>query len=411
MVTLWAVSTVPPILYPLQPAHADSERQAYLQKALEFKAFLAELWPLAESQGISREVFDAAIAALTLDPSVKTSENQQPEFDRLTQDYVQDAVTPQRISRAQKEQETFTKELGEIEQRFGVPPEIILSLWALESDFGKLQGRKDVIRSLASLAFLRSDRELYKNELVSALTMLEKSGWPREKLQGSWAGAMGGPQFLPSAYLKYAVAFEGEAKPDIWAKPPDILASIAHFMKENGWVPGLRWGYEVTLPPAYGFENLHQDFASFARQGLTPADGSALPAQGQATLYLPAGAKGPAFLLSDNYWVFKAYNNSDAYALSAGLLTNRIASRPALHTPWPKQEPQQQLTRPEKIKVQQALSILGLYHGSIDGKFGQASRDAIHSFQIQSGHSPADGYATRETIEDLQKIPAQPAGK
>jgi membrane-bound lytic murein transglycosylase B len=272
-----------------------------------------------------------------------------------------------------------------------------------------LQGHKDIIRSLASLAFLRSDRELYKNELVSALTMLEKASWPREKLQGSWAGAMGGPQFLPSAYLKYAVAYEGGGQPDIWTKPPDIFASIAHFLKENGWVPGLRWGYEVALPGAFGFENLHQDFADFSRQGLVPLDGSALPAHGQATLYLPAGAKGPAFLLSDNYWVFKVYNNSDAYALSAGLLANRINGSGALHTSWPKQEQQEKLSRSEKMKIQQALSVLGLYQGSFDGKFGQASRDAIHAFQIEVGHVPADGYATRSLIDDLKKIPANAA--
>lgn len=399
------------LLHPLRLATASPESQAYAQKLRDFKDFLLELWPLAESQGISRKTFDTALGGLALDPSVKISENEQPEFDRLVQDYVHDAITAGRISRAQKEKETFAKELEETGQKFGVPPEIILSIWALESDFGQLQGRKDIIRSLASLAFLRSDKELYKSELVSALMMLEKTGWPRAKLQGSWAGAMGGPQFLPSAYLKYAVTFEGDGQPDIWMKPPDIFASIAHFLKENGWVPGLRWGYEVTLPATFGFENLHQDFAAFSRQGLISPDGHALPAYGPATLYLPSGATGPAFLLSDNYWVFKAYNNSDAYALSAGLLADRIAGGAPLSKAWPKQEPQKQLSKAEKIKVQQALAALGLYQGSFDGKFGQASRDAVHAFQIEAGHIPADGYANRDIIEDLQKIPAKPSAK
>jgi hypothetical protein len=209
---------------------------------------------------------------------------------------------------------------------------------------------------------------------------------------------MGGPQFLPSAFLKYAVSYTGRGSPDIWNNPLDSLASIANFLRQSGWQPGLAWGAEVILPENFGFASLHGGFAAFAAQDVKSANGDPFP-QGDATLFLPSGATGPAFLLSANYWVLKAYNNSDSYALSLALLAQRIEGKPAPRGHWPKAEIF--LSRTQKAEIQRLLEKLGHYHGEIDGRFGQASRDAIHDFQISIGAAPADGFATPNLLVQL----------
>ncbi|MGH6853313.1 MAG: lytic murein transglycosylase, partial [Methylocella sp.] len=344
-----------------------------------FQAFLQSLWPLAEEKQITRGTFDAAFAGLVQDPALFAASNRQAEFDKPLKSYLDEAVSPRRIARGRECLRAWRAELSNIEQRFGVPAGIILAAFGVETDFGKAKGEKDVIRSLATLAYQRQDRPVFRDELISALVMLDKGGAARTRMKGSWAGAMGGPQFLPSAFLKYAVSYGGLGSPDIWNNALDSLASIANFLRQSGWQPGLSWGTEVILPENFGFASLHGSFAAFAAQGVKSANGDPFP-QGGATLFLPSGAAGPAFLLSANYWVLKAYNNSDSYALSLALLAQRIEGKPALRGHWP--EGGIFLSRTQKAEIQRLLERLGFYHGEIDGRFGQASRDAIHSFQI-----------------------------
>jgi hypothetical protein len=220
---------------------------------------------------------------------------------------------------------------------------------------------------------------------------------------------MGGPQFMPSAYLKYAISYNGSGPPDIWDSPQDIFASIANFLRQSGWRPGLPWGTEVVLPPGFDFSSLHRSFPAFAALGAASADGSAFPAGSDATLFLPSGARGPAFLLSDNYWVLKAYNNSDSYALSLALLGNRILGRPDLHGRWPAAEAE--MSRAQKSEIQTLLRTLGFYRGDIDGRFGQASRDAIHAFQVSAKIDPADGYGSPDVLKKLKEQSAAPQGR
>lgn len=353
-----------------------------------FHAYLESLWQQAAARGVSRATFEGVLAGLTEDPSVPIAVAKQPEFERLLSAYFVEAVSPVRIARGRALAASYKTELSTVSRRTGVPRGILLAAWGMESDFGRDRGDKDVVRSLATLAFHRRDTDLFSNELLSALVILQKGQIPRARLIGSWAGAMGDPQFLPSAYLKYAVSYRGSGAPDIWGNPADTLASIGNFLRQSGWNLALPWGEEVVLPKTFGFKTLHADFADFAAAGVKAADGSRLPS-GKATLFLPAGAAGPAFLLSDNYWVLKAYNNSDSYALSLACLGDRIVGKPNLHKPWPKK--QKQWSRADKIEIQKLLTRLNLYHGTFDGKFGQASRDAIHAFQITAGDSPADG--------------------
>jgi lytic murein transglycosylase len=371
------------------------------QNGAGFQDFLQSQWPRAEAAGVRRATFDAVCADLTPDPSAPSAAAKQAEFDRPLKAYLAEAVSEARISRGRAALRRWSAELAQISQRFGVAREITVAAWGMETDFGGAKGGKDIIRTLATLAYERRDRDLFRDEWIAALVILDRGVVPREKLKGSWAGAMGDPQFIPSAYLKYAVSFDGSALADIWDKPQDSLSSIANFLAQSGWRRNLSWGMEVVLPARFDFASLHRSFAAFKTLGVVKADNTPIDAEGDATLFLPSGAAGPAFLLSDNYWVLKAYNNSDSYALSLSLLADRIAGRPQLRGRWPAEEVF--LSRADKSALQRALQQRGFYSGVIDGRFGQASRDAIHAFQMAEKISPADGYGSPEILRRLTR--------
>ena len=369
------------------------------QSGAGFRDFLQSQWPRAEAAGVRRPTFEAVCADLTPDPSAPSAAAKQAEFDKPLKTYLAEAVSNARILRGRAALRRWSSELSRISQRFGVAPEIIVAAWGMETDFGAAKGGKDIIRTLATLAYERQDWDLFRDEWIAALVILDHGVVPREKLKGSWAGAMGDPQFIPSAYLKYAVSFDGSALADIWDKPQDSLASIANFLAQSGWRRNLAWGMEVVLPAGFDFSSLHRSFSAFKALGAVRADKSPVNAEGEATLFLPSGAAGPAFLLSDNYWVLKAYNNSDSYALSLSLLADRIAGRPGLRGRWPTSEAF--LSRADKSAIQRALQQRGYYNGVIDGRFGQASRDAIHAFEMAEKISPADGYGSPEVLRRL----------
>jgi membrane-bound lytic murein transglycosylase B len=389
---------------PSYSAPLSGQAPAFVEPApADFRAFLQTLWPLAEQKAIPRTVFDAAFAGLTPDPDVAAASSRQAEFDMPLKDYLKSAVSARRIARGRACFTKWRRELSEIERRFGVPGAFAVAAYGMESDYGVAPGEKDILRSLATLAYYRPDRPEFRAELLDALVILNEKGADRALMKGSWAGAMGGPQFLPSAYLKYAVSYSGHGAPDIWANPLDSLASIANFLAQSGWQRGVAWGAEVKLPDNFSFASLHQSFASFTAQGLKSVSGEALP-QGEATLFLPSGASGPAFLLSANYWILKAYNNSDSYALALALLAEQIEGKPGLKASWPAREVF--LSRGQRQDLQRFLEKLGFYKGAIDGRFGQASRDAIHAFQKSTGIAPADGFAA----PDLLRRAAEEAG-
>jgi membrane-bound lytic murein transglycosylase B len=366
-----------------------------------FHAFLESLFPQALAKGINRTVFDAAFRDLTPDPSVARASGKQSEFERPFSAYFSEAVSERRITQGRALAARWQKELIEISRRSGVPASILLAAWGMESDFGGATGGKDVIRSLATLAFEQPERPLFRDELLDALVIVAKGAVPRAKMTGSWAGAMGGPQFLPSTYLAHAVSFTGAGAPDIWTNTPDILASIAAFLRASGWEPGAPWGMEVRPPAAFDYGTLHADYRRWTALGFTRAGGGALPGRGAATLFFPEGAGGPAFLLGDNYWVIKTYNISDAYALSFACLADRIAGDPGLQVAWPKG--MKLWARSDKAEIQRLLQKLGYYKGIIDGRFGPTSRDAIHAFQIAIGDEPADGVGKADLLERLRQ--------
>ncbi len=368
-------------------------------KADSFEAFLQGLWPSAQAAGVSRETFDAAIAGLAPDPSISTKPRAQAEFIVSIPAYLAGAVTNGRVSRGRAVAAELAGPLGRAQARHGVPSEIVVAILGVESNFGTAAGGADALRVLATLAWQGHRAETFIDEFVAALVMLQKGYATRAQLRGSWAGAMGQPQFMPSAYLKYAESDEGGGAPDIWRSRADSVASIANFLAKSGWVAGLPAVIEVRLPEGFAYAAFDLDFARWRQLGVTRADGGALPASGAASLFLPAGASGPAFLITDNFEVIRQYNTSDAYAMSVALLADRIAGRDIPLTPWPKVAP---LSTADVKTMQQLLSARGLYQGTFDGKLGRASRNAVHAFQLSAGIQPADGFATKEVLARLR---------
>ena len=366
----------------------------------DFAGFLQSLWPEAQAQGVRRETFDAVVAGLTPDSGLPRGSGGQPEFDKPLQAYYREAVSAGRIAQGRQLAAAHAGALAAAEARYGVPGEIALAAWGMESDYGRTRGTRDILRTLATLAWTRTDRPVFRDEFVAALVILDRGTVPRQRLVGSWAGAMGDPQFLPSAYLKYAASAGGGAAPDIWDNPADIVTSVASFLHAEGWAAGQPWLEEVVLPTGYAFPTLHASSADWAAQGLRRPDGRAPSGEGDAALFLPSGAAGPAFLLFPNYFVIKQYNNSDSYALSLGSLAQRIAGGPPLATPWPANP--LNLPRKDKAFIQARLSEKGLYTGPQDGKFGPKARDAIHAYQLQAGLAPADGFATPALVRSLK---------
>ncbi|MEA2834028.1 MAG: rane-bound lytic murein transglycosylase [Methylobacteriaceae bacterium] len=369
-------------------------------QAGEFQQFLASIWPAAEKAGVSRATFDAAISGLTPDQAILTRTTRQAEFTITVAQYVAQSATPKRAAQGRDVAAKLADPLEKLQARSGVPWEILVALWGIESNYGTSAGNSDILRVLATLAFKQHRGSLFLDEFVAALVMLEKGYATRSQLAGSWAGAMGQPQFMPSSYLNYAVAYEGSRPADIWSSNKDVLASIGNFMQKAGWLPGLPWGVEVVIPAAFDYAALRKPFGEWQAQGFRAASGKPLPNTADATLYMPAGAKGPTWLITDNFFVIKQYNTSDAYALSVGLLAQQIAGEGGIRTPWPKD--MKPLSVNDGKTAQQALTKLGLYRGNIDGKIGPAMRDAVHAYQIKAGIQPADGFITPALVQKLK---------
>jgi lytic murein transglycosylase len=303
----------------------------------DFGRFVHSLWPQAQAQGVSRATFDTAFRGVTPDPDVIERTRKQAEFVKPIGDYLETAVSAKRIEKGRAKAREWKETLEKVERVYGVDPYIVLGVWGMETNFGGYIGDKYVIRALATLAYARYRGDYFKKELLSALKILEAGHVRAKDMQGSWAGAMGQTQFMPTSFNQYAVDFDGDGHKDIWTNVPDALASTANYLKKHGWIAGETWGYEVLLPAGLrgGGANQYRRFAQWAAEGVTRADGEAMPREGEAALIMPAGAEGPALLVTRNFKVIKTYNNSTAYALGVALLGDRIAGWPPLKASWP----------------------------------------------------------------------------
>jgi len=374
-----------------------------------FDAWALDFLTRQVAAGWPPEPLRAALAGLTPDPRVVAADRRQPEFTRSVGDYMAAAVSDDRIAGGRAGLAAQHDVLATIQARFGVDPAILIGVWGLESDFGKTQGDYDVIRSLATLAADGRRRRWAEGELLAAVRILVAGETPREGLTGSWAGAMGQTQFLPSMYLKRAVDVDGDGRRDIWGSAPDALGSAANLLAGAGWRRGQGWAYEAILPSGFDFALAESDSkppAFWAQRGVRRADGkawSAADAQAPCVLLVPAGAAGPAFLALPNHFVIRAYNNSTSYALAVGLIADAAAGSPPLSTPWPVEAP---LSRADRTDAQSALVALGYDAGAADGVIGTRTRAALKAWQSARGLTP-DGHLTVDLAGRL-RAEAQP---
>jgi peptidoglycan lytic transglycosylase B len=363
-----------------------------------FMAFLETLWPEAERRGITRASFEAAFTGLTPDPNVLAAMRREPEYGKPMGAYLAGLVSPARISMGQRKSAQWADTLRAVQGKYGVDQAILVSIWGIESSFGGGAQPWDVFRSVATLAQAGFQPPLFHDELLSALRILQDGHVARREFVGSWAGAMGQPQFLPSSYLKYAVDFDGDGKADIWRNVPDVLASIANYLQKTGWQPGVPWGFEVAVPAGFDYRISRGTFGEWTQRGVQRTDGHPLPTAGRAILFFPSGATGPASLVTDNFIVLKRFNNSDAYALAVAVLADRLYGLPGVLAAWPPDDAQP--SRRERIALQHRLAALGYKVADFDGRFDFDLRDAVRELQVRFGMMP-DGHPSRAFLDRI----------
>lgn len=386
-----------PALEPGQVAEAADPKQSFEQWREGFRRE-------ALQAGIPASLFERAFADITPDPSIIAADRSQPEFTRPVWQYLDGALSKQRVNGGKRLLSEHATTLDGIEARYGVDRNTLVAIWGLESSFGQIQGDKSVIRSLATLAHEGRRPGFAKSQLLAALEILAHGDVASEQLRGSWAGAMGQTQFIPTTYNTHAVDFDGDGRRDIWNSSADALASAAHYLQASGWKTGQPWGFEVSLPDGFDYaladSSIRKPLADWRRLGL-----SRLPAgmdEASASLLLPAGYRGPAFLVLDNFRAILRYNNSSSYALAIGLLSERFDDAGRVRASWPQGE--QPLSRSERLELQERLSNQGFDPGVADGIIGANTRSAIRSFQLQLGW-PADGHPTQELLGRLRAEP------
>ncbi|KUJ82864.1 lytic murein transglycosylase [Microbulbifer flavimaris] len=371
-----------------------------------FQQWVKDFRKTALANGISPEVFDRAFAGIeSPDQWVLDKASYQPEFKAPVWQYFDNRVQQRAIRMGRAKKEELQPWLDKIEQRFGVNPNILLAIWSIESSFGAILDNqkviRSVVRSLATLAYADPKRSKFgRQQLLAALKILESGDVDEKHLVGSWAGAMGHTQFIPTSYQAYAVDIDGDGKRDIWNSVPDALATAASLLSKNGWRSGETWGYEVTIPerklPA-GKLTLRE----WEKLGVKRVNGKAFPRpDDKAELKLPAGRGGPAFLMLKNFFVLKRYNNSDRYATAVGLLADQIGGGKGLVQDWPR--PFTPIDSTEVEELQKLLKERGLYEGEIDGKAGSGTRKGIQQFEKSIGVE-VQGFPSKEVLEELRK--------
>jgi membrane-bound lytic murein transglycosylase B len=369
-----------------------------------FRKFVEGLWPLAKEQGVSRATFDAAFKGVTFDRKIIAYTTGQPEFAKPIWQYLETAVSSGRIEHGRVKADQQKAWLAKARAAYGVDESIIMGIWGMETEFGAFSGSDGVVRSLASLAFVRFRGDYFRDELIAALEILEDGDIEPGEMRGSWAGAMGQTQFMPSSFNDFAVDFEGHGRRDIWKSAPDAIGSTANYLAKHGWVAGAPWGFEVSLPDDFKLTDADSSrlapFSSFAERGVARADGGELPRAGEAELLIPAGLKGPVFLVTSNFKTIKSYNNSTAYALGVALLGDAILQRRTLQTPWPVHDPL--LSEREVRDLQTRLHKMGYDVGDLDGKVGDTLRAALRAYQEKIG-APPDGYPTLALLRRMRE--------
>jgi lytic murein transglycosylase len=355
------------------------------------------------AQGISESTLRDAFDSVQYLPRVIELDRAQPEFVRPVWDYLDTAVSEQRVAAGREKLAQLRSTADAAAARYGVPPSIVVAIWGMESNYGGNYGSIPTIDALSTLAFEGRRRDWARGELRAALRIIENGDIDHGHMIGSWAGAMGQTQFLPSNFLAYAVDADGDGRRDIWGSMPDVMASTANFLARSGWQAGQPWGVEVHLPAGFDYAradaSLRQPSSRWGAEGVRSMDGKPLPDFADGAILLPAGARGPAFLVGPNFRAILRYNNSDSYALAVGLLAQRLDGGPAVQAAWPRDLTP--LTRSQLRELQAVLNQRGFESGEPDGLLGPATRAALRRYQRSAG-LVADGFPTVELLDRLQ---------
>jgi membrane-bound lytic murein transglycosylase B len=363
---------------------------------------VANLQQTAKSQGLSQHTIDTTLANVKYVARVIELDNKQPEFSSSFESYFTKRVTDWRVQQGRQLYKEHKDLLLSLAKEYGVPPQYLLAFWGLETNFGSYKGKMSVLNSLATLACDPRRSQYFTTELMQALKLKEQYGFDEKQMVGSWAGAMGHTQFMPSAYAKYAVDGDGDGKADLWNSTDDALSSAAHFLQNLGWKRDERWGREVTLPADFSYAYLGrseaQTLTKWAELGLTQTNGKVLSTPDMsAALYLPSGHTGPAFLGYDNFNVIMKWNRSTFYAIAVGHLADRINGAAGLNVNPPKMP---NLSRARVKALQDQLNVLGFDVGKPDGILGSKSLKGLQAFQKGNG-LVADGYPSEATFRAL----------
>lgn len=370
----------------------------------DFRDCLQTIKADATRQGVPAGIVDRAFQGLTPDQKVVDLDQRQPEFSLTYARYVGGTVSADRIVKGQQRMAQHRALLDKLQAQYGVPPQYIMAFWGIETNYGTYMGDFRVVRSVATLACMTKRRDFFSNETVQALRILNNNHMTSDQMRGSWAGAMGNMQFMPSTFTQWAVDYDGNGRIDIWNSLPDAFASASNFLRGVGFKPGLPSSEEVVLPRGFPLDQadstVEKPVKAWAAMGVKKANGGALPpVDDQAQILLPAGFRGPAFILYPNFKAVMNWNRSTLYALSVGILARQIAGGPPVQQAAPSDD--EPLSRDTVIDIQNRLARLGLYKDETDGLLGPKTRSALRLYQQQTG-LPADGHPTAEVVRRLQ---------
>jgi membrane-bound lytic murein transglycosylase B len=369
-----------------------------------FNAWISGFRNRATRQGISTATFDAAFDGIIYNTTVIERDRNQSEFTKSLWDYLDTAVSDARVRNGRRALDNNRQLLNRIEDTFGVDKDVVVAIWGLESAYGAVRGSTNVIEAMATLAYDGRRGEFFEQQLIAALQILQAGDTAPRNMTGSWAGAMGHTQFIPTSFLDYAVDGNGDGRRDIWADDPtDALASTANYLRSFGWVQGQPWGVEVQIPQGFDYATARRENqklpSEWATIGIVDMAGRAVPDHGSASILLPAGALGAAFMIFPNFAVIERYNTADAYVIGVGLLSGRISGGDAVQAAWPRDD--RALNGVERVELQERLTAAGFDTTVIDGRIGPLTINAIRNYQLANNITP-DGYASLRLLNRLR---------
>ncbi len=402
-----SAAALPESVAPPKPRPSAQEGQIVLAQAtsnISFQRWIDRFRGRARAAGIRDSVFNAAFQGVRYNADVIRRDRNQSEFTKQIWEYLDSAVSDTRVKNGRSALRQNQRLLQEIETRYGVEAEVVTAVWGLESAYGSFRGDEPIIEALATLAFDGRRGKFFESQLIAALKIVQAGDVPPARMRGSWAGAMGHTQFIPTSYLEYAVDFRRDGRRDIWSDDPtDALASTAAYLKRFGWTKGQPWGLEVVLPRGFDFsqtgERVKKSPSQWAAIGVRDTRGGRVPDHGRASILLPAGADGAAFMIFNNFHVIERYNAADAYVIGVGHLSDRIRGDGPIRANWPRSD--RNLRFAEKKEMQRLLTARGFNTQGVDGIIGPNTVQAIRRFQNSQGMTP-DGYPSYDVLKRLR---------